>query len=205
MSKIYEDSDNEAPESISFGKSKEEALAALKEAAESSKGTYKQKRAKEEKKKRRQERKDEKIESENKAKNEEKLKALRERAREALLESDTKNENQASRMKNSRKIFKDDKELSDKDECQDDFIPLNSSKPKNKRTSREMNNSGSSNIRVQIVASKKSKVLAAESVLNYRDTMLYGAGSRVKRESSKTVLARKQKVKMIGSDILCSR
>ena len=205
MSKINEDSDNEAPESISFGKSKEEALVVLKEAAESAKGTYKQKRAKVEKKKRRQERKDEKIESENKAKNEEKLKALRERAKEALLESDTINENQATCLKNSRKVFKDDNELSDKDECQDDFIPLNSSKPKNKRTSREMNNSGASNIRVQIVSSKKSKVLAAESVLNYKETMLYGAGSRVKRESSKTVLARKQKVKMIGSDILCSR
>ena len=206
MSKLKEESDDEAPESISFGKSREEALTVLKEAAELSKGSFKDKKVKDEKRKRRQERKDEKIQSEIKIKNEEKLNSLREKAKEALSENKTKIENLKSRSKNSKKVFVDEDETSDKDESEgDNFIALNSSKPRIKRTSRELTNSGSSNIRVQMVTSKKPKVLAAESVLNFRETMLYGAGSKVKRENSKTVLARKQKVKLIGSDILCSR
>ena len=206
MSKLNEESDDEAPESISFGKSREEALTVLREAAELSKGTYKDKKVKGEKRKRRQERKDEKIQSETKIRNEEKLNSLREKAKEALSEDLTKIENQKSRSKNSKKVFVDEDETSDKDECdEDNFIALDSSKPRTKRTSRELTSSGSSNIRVQMVSTKKPKVLAAESVLNFRETMLYGAGSKVKRENSKLVLARKQKVKLIGSDILCSR
>ena len=205
MSKLKEESDDEAPESISFGKSREEALTVLKEAAELSKGSFKDKKVKDEKRKRRQERKDEKIQSEIRIKNEERLNSLREEAKEALSENKTKIENQKSRSKNSKKVFDED-ETSDKDDFEgDNFIALNSSKPRIKRTSRELTSSGSSNIRVQMVSSKKPKVLAAESVLNFRETMLYGAGSKVKRENSKTVLARKQKVKLIGSDILCSR
>jgi len=197
MSKEIESSDEEAPESISFGKSREEALTVLKEAAEISKGTFKQKKLKEEKKKRRQERKDEKTKTENQLKNEEKLKNLREKAKEALSD-DVKEP-----AKNSKKVFTDDNGPSDNEA--DDFIPFNSSKSKVKRTSRELNESGASNLRVQMIGSKKPKVLAAESVLNFRETMLYGAGSKVKRESSKSVIARKNKVKMIGSDVLCSR
>jgi len=74
MSKEIESSDEEAPESISFGKSREEALSVLKEAAETSKGTFKQKKIKVEKRKGRQERKDDKTKTENQLKNEEKLK-----------------------------------------------------------------------------------------------------------------------------------
>jgi len=206
MSKLNEESDDEAPESISFGKSREEALTVLREAAELSKGTYKDKKVKGEKRKRRQERKDEKIQSETKIRNEEKLNSLREKAKEALSEDLTIIDNQKSPPKNSKKVFVDEDETSDKDECEEDnFIALDSSKPRTKRTSRELTSSGSSNIRVQMVSTKKPKVLAAESVLNFRETMLYGAGSKVKRENSKLVLARKQKVKLIGSDILCSR
>ena len=69
MSKELESSDEEAPEAISFGKCREEALSVLKEAAELSKSTHKQKKVKEEKRKRRQERKDEKAQSEHKIKN----------------------------------------------------------------------------------------------------------------------------------------
>merc|ERR1711899_426479 len=126
-----------------------------------------------------------------------KLKNLREKAKEALSD-DVKQP-----TKNSKKVFTDDNGPSDNEA--DDFIPFNSSQAKVKRTSRELNESGASNLRVQMIGSKKPKVLAAESVLNFRETMLYGAGSKVKRESSKSVIARKNKVKMIGSDVLCSR
>ena len=106
------------------------------------------------------------------------MKRLREKAKEAL--SDDLKEP----AKNSKKVFTDDNI---------------------KRTSRDLNGSGASNLRVQMITSKKPKVLAAESVLNFRETMLYGAGSKVKRESSKSVIARKNKVNMIGSNVLCFR
>ena len=205
MSKEIESSDEEAPESISFGKSREEAITVLKEAAELSKSTHKQKKVKEEKRKRRQERKDEIVQSELKVKNDEKLRSLREKAKEALSEGVKENELKP-RTRNSKKIFTDKDVQSDTEEYEaNDFIPFNSSKPKAKRTSREMSNSGTSNIRVQMVSSKRPKVLAAESVLNFKETMLYGAGSRVKRESARTVIARNEKVKIIGSNRLCSR
>jgi len=205
MSKELESSDEEAPEAISFGKSREEALSVLKEAAELSKSTHKQKKVKEEKRKRRQERKDEKAQSEHKIKNEETLRNLREKAKEALSESLEQKEHK-SLAKNSKKLFTDKDAGSDIEENDaDDFIPLNSSKPRVKRTSREMANAGTSNIRVQMVSSKRPKVFAAESVLNFKETMLYGAGSRVKRESAKSVIARNEKVKIIGSNRLCSR
>ena len=205
MSKEIESSDEEAPESISFGKSREEAITVLKEAAELSKSTHKQKKVKEEKRKRRQERKDEIVQSELKVKNDEKLKSLREKAKEALSEGVKENDHKPL-IRNSKKIFTDKDVQSDTEEYEaNDFIPFNSSKPKAKRTSREMSNSGTSNIRVQMVSSKRPKVLAAESVLNFKETMLYGAGSRVKRESAKTVIARNEKVKIIGSNRLCSR
>merc|ERR1711944_128496 len=186
MSTELESSDEEAPEAISFGKSREEAISILKEAAELSKSTHKQKKVKEEKRKRRQERKDEK-------------------AKEALSEG-VKEKEHKSLAKNSKKLFTDKDAGSDIDEnVADDFIPLNSSKPREKRTSREMANSGTSNIRVEMVSSKRPKVFAAESVLNFKETMLYGAGSRVKRETAKSVIARNEKVKLIGSNRLCSR
>merc|ERR1712018_1122696 len=102
MSKLNEESYDEAPESISFGKSREEALTVLREAAELSKGTYKDKKVKGEKRKRRQERKDEKIQSETKIRNEEKLNSLREKAKEALSEDLTIIDNQKSPPKNSK-------------------------------------------------------------------------------------------------------
>jgi len=205
MSKEIESSDEEAPESISFGKSREEAITVLKEAAELSKSTHKQKKVKEEKRKRRQERKDEIVQSELKVKNDEKLKSLREKAKEALSEGVKENDHKPL-IRNSKKIFTDKDVQSDTEEYgANDYIPLKSSKPKAKRTSREMSNSGTSNIRVQMVSSKRPKVLAAESVLNFKETMLYGAGSRVKRESARTVIARNEKVKIIGSNRLCSR
>merc|ERR1712018_929935 len=117
MSKLKEESDDEAPESISFGKSREEALTVLKETAELSKGSFKDKKVKDEKRKRRQERKDEKIQSEIRIKNEEKLNSLREKAKEALSENTIKIENQKSRSKNSKKVFED--ETSDKDEFEE--------------------------------------------------------------------------------------
>merc|ERR1711944_92535 len=205
MSTELESSDEEAPEAISFGKSREEAISILKEAAELSKSTHKQKKVKEEKRKRRQERKDEKAQSEHKIKNEETLRNLREKAKEALSEG-VKEMEHKSLAKNSKKLFTDKDAGSDIDENDaDDFIPLNSSKPRAKRTSREMANSGTSNIRVEMVSSKRPKVFAAESVLNFKETMLYGAGSRVKRETAKSVIARNEKVKLIGSNRLCSR
>merc|ERR1719411_1864901 len=86
-----------------------------------------------------------------------------------------------------------------------DYIPFDKTKIPNKRTFRNIDISGTSKLRVEMVSSKKPKVLAAESVLNFRETMLYGAGSKVKRESSKIAIARKEKMKMLGSDVLCSR
>merc|ERR1712018_103364 len=175
MSKLNEESDDDAPESISFGKSREEALTVLREATELSKGTYKDKKVKGEKRKRRQERKDEKIQSETKIRNEEKLNSLREKAKEALSEDLTIIDNQKSPPKNSKKVFVDEDETSDKDECEEDnYIALDSSKPRTKRTSRELTSSGSSNIRVQMVSTKKPKVLAAESVLNFRNHVVRG-------------------------------
>ena len=210
MSDKAQSSDEEAPESISFGKSREVALTVLKEAAEVSKGTsHKQKRAKEEKKKRRQERKDEKSKSEIIPDHIQKLNALREQAKEALADSVQTHQEKPRKPsvpKNTKKVFLE--EHDDTSELEMDpssgFIPLNGTKKINKRTSRDIESSGSSNLRVEIVSSKKPKVLAAESVINFRETMLYGTGSRVKRESAKVIMARKEKVRLSGKNVFCT-
>merc|ERR1712077_24613 len=76
-----------------------------------------------------------------------------------------------------------------------DFIPLDPVKTKSKRSSRAIKVDGFSDLKVEVIASKKPKVFAAESVLNFRETMLYGAGSKVKRESSKTSIAKNENVR----------
>ena len=205
MSDNVESSDEEAPESISFGKSRETALNVLKEAAELSKGiSHKQKKTKEEKKKRRQERKDEILKSENINENLEKLKNLRQKAKEALCDK-TQPEETVPKTKAvpNKKIFFEENE-EPKAENSNDFIPFNCSSMKRKKTCREIKNSGTSKLKVEVVASKKPKVHAAESVLKFRETMLYGAGSRVKRESSKSAIARKEKIKQCGKNVFCN-
>jgi len=209
MSNKVESSDEEAPESVSFGKSRETALSALKEAAELSKGiSHKQKRARDEKRKRRQERIDE-TKSESVKNNLEKLNNLREKAKEALAEKpkvDKEKLPKASTAKNSKKVFLQEPDvLTDLDEeDSNDFIPFSDTIVRSKRTCREIDTSGSSKLRVEMVSSKKPKVLAAKSVLNFRETMLYGAGSQIKRENSKVVIARKENMKLSGKDVLCT-
>merc|ERR1712150_245542 len=202
--------EEEAPESVSFGSSRETALSALKEEKELSKGTsHKQKRARDEKRKRRQERKDETLKAASVKNNLEKLNTLREKAKEALAEKPKTDEVKLSNnttVKNTKKVFSQEPdELDDSDEEESSgFIPFSESNKRNKRTSREIDTSGSSKLRVELVSSKKPKVLAAKSVLNFRETMLYGAGSKVKRESSKVVIARKEKMKLSGKNVLCT-
>jgi len=209
MSDKVDSSDEEAPESISFGKSRETALTVLKEAAEFSKSiSHKQKKTKDEKKKRRQERKDEKLKSENINENLEKLNNLREKAKEALCDKTQPDEKvpKSKAVPNKKKVFLEENEdPSGSDaEISKNFIPFNASKMKSKRTSREFKNSGTSTLKVEVVASKKPKVHAADSVLKFRETMLYGAGSRVKRESSKSAIARKEKIKLCGKNVFCN-
>jgi len=208
MSDVVESSDEEAPESISFGKSRVTALNVIKEAAEFSKGTsHKQKKLKEQKNKRRKERKDEKLKSENVNENLEKLNNLRQKAKEALCDKIQSDEevSKTRAVTNTKKIFSEENAPYESEPNEsNDFIPFNASKIKSKRTSREFENSGTSKLKVEVVASKKPKVLAADSVLKFRETMLYGAGSRVKRESSKTVIARREKVKLSGTNVFCT-
>ena len=168
MSDNLESSDEEAPESISFGKSRETALNVLKETAELSKGiSHKQKKTKEEKKKRRQERKDVILKSENINENLEKLKNLRQKAKEALCD-ETQPEEKVSKTRavpNTKKIFLEENEDPSEfnEEKSNDFIPFNGSNVKRKKTCREIKNSGTSKLKVEVVASKKPKVHAAES------------------------------------------
>jgi len=211
MSDKAESSDEEAPDSISFGTSRDEALSALKAAAELSKGTsQKQRKAKEEKRKRRQERRNQNTENvEITNDNLAKLNCLREKAKEALSDNQKQAPEkvaQPMQMKNTRKCFAEkDVEISNTDtDDLDGYIPFNSSK-NIKRTSRGIETAGSSKLRVEVVSSKKPKVLAAESVLSFRETMLYGAGSKVKRENAKVVLARRDKVKLCGTNVFCTK
>lgn len=208
MSDKVESSDEEAPETISFGKSRETALTVLKETAEFSKGiSHKQKKTKEEKKKRRQERKEDKLKVENINENLDKLNNLRRKAKEALCDKiqPDKKVPEARAAPNTKKIFLEENE----DPCEfdaeksNDFIPFNTSKVQSKRSYREFENSGTSKLKAEVVASKKPKVHAAESVLKFRETMLYGAGSRVTRESSRSAIARKEKIKMCSKNVFC--
>ena len=213
MSDRIDSSDGEAPESVSFGSSRETALNVIKVAAELSKGTttHKQRRAKEEKRKRRQERRDEKIEnSESTNENLARLNNLREKAKEALADNPNPARENVSKVpvqQNSRKLFTQDvkEPIAAGTEESNDFIPFNNDKGPTKRTSRDIEISGTSKLRVEMVSSKKPKVLAAESVLNFRETMLYGAGSKVKRESSKSVIARREKMKLSGKNVFCTK
>lgn len=204
-------SDEEAPDTVSFGSSREAALNVLKASSELSKGaSHKQKRARDEKRKRRQERRDKEIKtSEDVAENLAKLDNLREKAKEALSNNlkITTTVSEGTTFKNSKTLFTEDlKKFSTKsNEELNDYIPFDKTKMPNKRTFRDIDISGTSKLRVEMVSSKKPKVLAAESVLNFRETMLYGAGSKVKRESSKTSIARKEKMKMLGKNVLCTK
>ena len=47
----------------------------------------------------------------------------------------------------------------------------------------------------------KSKAGIAESVLNFKETMLYGRGSKIRREATQDVLRRKEKVKLIQNSM----
>merc|ERR1711997_1429721 len=139
-----------------------------------------------------------------------KLDNLRAKAKDALSDA-TKNEktntDKPSAPKNTKKVFEEyfleTNEL--EENVSSDFIPLDRVKTKNKRTSRAIKVDGFSDLKVEVIASKKPKVFAADSVLNFRETMLYGAGSRVKRESSKTVMARREKLKLSGKNLLCTK
>jgi len=209
MSNIDESSEEEAPESITFGKSRESALSVIKEAAELSKGTsHNQKKSKGQKRKRRQEKKDEKLKEENANKNLEQLDNLRQKAKEVLGDKvKSSNKSQKKAITNTKKIFlEENDDFCDSGPVQssNDYIAFNEHKVKSKRTSRVIENSGTSKLKVEVIASKKPKVLAAESVLSFRETMLYGAGSRVKRESSKSAIARKEKIKLCGKNVFCT-
>jgi len=93
-------------------------------------------------------------------------------------------ENVIERSQSTKTIFREEGE----DEESEDFLSLS-----NKSTK----------FRVIHVAKDTSKLdsRVAESVLNFRETMLYGKGSKNKREASKEVVRRKQKVRIIKAAI----
>ena len=208
MSEEVDNSDDEAPEAVSFGSSREEAIQVLKAAAEISKGTsHKRKKLQDEKRKRRQERKDKKA-TETSAQQIAKLNELREKAKEALFENQTTAVNTVPKekpAKNSKRIFLEEAEETNNSDTNtsSDYIPFNNPKKVQKQTYRDINIPGANKLRVEVVSSKKPKVLAAESVLNFRETMLYGAGSKVRRESAKVVMARREKMKLSGRNVFC--
>ena len=208
MSVKVDNSDDEAPESVSFTSSRDAALQVLTAATEISKGTsQKQRRAKEEKRKRRQDRRALKAkDTERTVENMAKLNQLREQAKEALPENSRTDGCATSKpapVKNFKKTFAQDEEENDTaNDPFKDYIPLGDSKLQ-KRTFLDIELSSANKLRVELVQSKKPKVLAAESVLNFRETMLYGAGSRVKREPTKKVMARREKMKLSGKAVFC--
>merc|ERR1711863_105872 len=181
----------------------------LKTEAEPKRGvSHKQKRAKDEKRKRRQDKKDNESNSKVITENLQKLDNLRAKAKDALSEAtknEKKNTDKPSAPKNTKKVFEEHfVETNELEEnISSDFIPLD--RVKTKRTSRAIKVDGFSDLKVEVIASKKPKVFAADSVLNFRETMLYGAGSRVKRESSKIVMARREKLKLSGKNLLCTK
>jgi len=93
-------------------------------------------------------------------------------------------ENVIERSQSTKTIFREEGE----DEESEDFLSLS-----NKSTK----------FRVIHVAKDTSKLdsRVAESVLNFRETMLYGKGSKNKREASEEVVRRKQKVRIIKTAI----
>ena len=196
-----------SPETVSFGSSREEAIQFLKAAAEISKGTsHKRKKLQDEKRKRRQEKKEKKA-TETSAQQIAKLNELREKAKEALSEKRTTVVNTVPKEnppKNSKRVFVEEVEETNNTgtNASSDYIPFNSKKVQ-KQAYRDINIPGANKLRVEVVSSKKPKVLAAESVLNFRETMLYGAGSRVRRESAKVVMARSEKMKLSGRNVFC--
>ena len=71
-----------------------------------------------------------------------------------------------------------------KDQNNDDFLPLSTTtKFRVVHTKKEL--------------TSKRNMGIAESVLNFKETMLYGGGSKVRREPAQDVVRRKEKVKLI--------
>ena len=94
----------------------------------------------------------------------------------------TKNEEES--LLSTKTIFREEGD----DEESEDFLSLSTKSTK---------------FRVVHVAKDSSKLdsRVAESVLNFRETMLYGKGSKNRREASEQVVRRKQKVRIINAAI----
>merc|ERR1739846_222585 len=113
---------------------------------------------KDEKRKRRQNKKDNESNSKVITENLQKLDNLRAKAKDALSDA-TKNE-----KKNTEKVFEEHfVETNELEEnVSSDFIPLDQVKTKSKRTSRAIKVDGFSDLKVEVIASKKPKVFAAD-------------------------------------------
>ena len=200
MSNHKENSDGEEPESVSFTTSREAALLVLKAAAEKSKRNFqREKRVREDQRKRREE----KRSKENLAK----LDKLRGRAKDALsANQDSHNQDKTPKLKSMKNTKRTFDQVLDDETCLDNdrsgFIPFNKKSNKLSKCSvRDIDISEGNKIKVQVATT--SKVHAADSVLKFRETMLYGSGSKIKRESSTKVLARKEKRKQCSQNVFC--
>jgi hypothetical protein len=87
-------------------------------------------------------------------------------------------------LQSTKTIFREEGD----DEESEDFLSLSTKSTK---------------FRVVHVAKDASKLNShvAESVLNFRETMLYGKGSKNRREASDEVVRRKQKIQLIKATI----
>ena len=110
-------------------------------------------------------------------------------------ETNKKRKAELDKHQSTKTIFQEEDDLDDlhlfKDE-NNDFLPLSTTtKFRVVHTKKELTSKRNTGI--------------AESVLNFKETMLYGRGSNVRREPAQDVVRRKEKVKLIQNAIKKSK
>ena len=111
-------------------------------------------------------------------------------------ETNQKRKADSDKHQSTKTIFREEDDLDDlqlfEDQNNDDFLPLSTTtKFRVVHTKKELTSKRNTGI--------------AESVLNFKETMLYGRGSNVRREPAQDVVRRKEKVKLIQNAIKKSK
>ena len=103
-------------------------------------------------------------------------------------ETNQKRKADSDKHQSTKTIFREEDDLDDlqlfEEQNNDDFLPLSTTtKFRVVHTKKEL--------------TSKRNMGIAESVLNFKETMLYGGGSKVRREPAQDAVRRKEKVKLI--------
>ena len=173
---VEEEEDDDAPESVTFEASRAVALEAFK--AESARNKSKAKSSKKDKRKNRSELEETGEKS--------RLDLLREQAEDGLFDDDDGGQKEAEEpASNNVKKFDDEFDEDDMDEDESEEIIH-----------------GTTRFAVEKVTRHGTKHVP-QSVLDLKKDLLYGKGSKIRREPSKQSVDRKLKVAATGKNVFC--